>query len=107
MQERYDKIVNKNKDSIEPPTLEELIVHLTAETGYPIDYVYGLSYRKFRMMLKSVEDKTEYKILKAAEMSGNVTFKEPIEHWIYKKKKDKFANAFAKSTSEDIANKTK
>jgi len=107
MQERYNRIINKNKEQIEPPTLEDLMVSLIAEIGYTMEYVTGLSYRKFYLLLKKVEDKIDYKILKSAEMSGNVTFKEPIEHWIYKKKKDKFANAFARSTTEDIAKKTK
>ena len=107
LQERHDNIVNKGNADIQPPTLEDLIVALIAELGYTIEYVTQLSWRKFSLLLKSVEDKIDYKIKKAAEMGGMVTFKEPVEHWIYKKKKDRFANAFAQSTTEDIANKTK
>lgn len=107
LQERHDNIVNKGMDDIQPPTLEDLMIALIAELGYTIEYVTQLSWRKFSLLLKSVEDKIDYKIKKAAEMGGMVTFKEPIEHWIYKKKKDRFANAFAQSTTEDIANKTK
>lgn len=107
MAQRYDNIVNKNSDNLEPPTLEGLIIALIAELGYTVEYVNNMTYRRFRLLLKSVEDKIEYKIMKSAEMGGMVSFKEPVEHWIYKKKKNKFANAFAQSGVEDIANKTK
>lgn len=107
LQDRYNNLVSKKSGNVEMPTLEDLIICMISELGYQINYVQMLTYRKFCLLMKKIEDKIDYKIFKTAEMGGMVTFKEPIEHWIYKKKKNKFSNAFAKASQEEMISKAK
>lgn len=87
--EEYEKM--KSKD-IESPSFERQIVIVANERGMKEKEIYEMTYRKFNMALSELTNKLEYQINKSAEMGGMVTFKESIDHWIYKKKQSRFSN---------------
>lgn len=84
----YNDLANRD---IEIPTLERQIVILANERHVMEEDIFEMPYRKFKMALEEVIGKLEYQINKTAETSGMVEFKQPIDHWIYKAKKNKNA----------------
>lgn len=88
----YKAFKSKN---IVMPTLEEEIIVLANNRGCDEEKIYNMTYRKFRIALTKITDLVEYNITKTAEMSGFVTFKQPVDHWLYKTKKSKYSEAVA------------
>ena len=83
----------KNKDII-MPNLEERMADTTAMTGLCKKDILDMTYREFEMVFNAAREKLEYQINKTGEMSGMVKFKNPIEHWIFKRKKSKYEGVF-------------
>jgi hypothetical protein len=53
-----------------------------------------LTMRNFYQLFDILVDESDYIAAKTAEFNG-VQFKSPIEHWAYKARKDKYAEAFS------------
>lgn len=51
-----------------------------------------LTIRKFSKILERYDYKLHYKIYKSAEMSGMVSFKQEIDHWMSELNKDKYSD---------------
>lgn len=83
----------KNKGII-IPDLEKKITVVTASTGIVKSEILKMTYREFENLFHTVLDMTDYKILKQAESSGMVKFDKPVEHWVYKKEKNRYEEAF-------------
>lgn len=94
----------KNKDIV-IPDLEERVSCVTVLTGLTKSCLLNMTYREFERIFHTAIEKLDYQIYKQAEMSGMVKFDKPIEHWVYKKKKDKYADAFM--SAEKFKNKIK
>ena len=77
-------------------TLEKKIVGVSVATHFSLQEIYDMTIRKFVMVLTTVEDLINYKIMKTASMSGFVSWPKdhPIEHWLYKPDKDMFGDAY-------------
>jgi len=88
----YNAFKSKN---IILPSLEEEIAILSNERGCDEEKIYNMTYRKFKIALNKIIELVDYKIMKTAEVSGMVTFKQPIDHWLYKTKKNKYGDAIA------------
>ena len=58
---------------------------MAISTGYSLEYIDGLTLRKFTQLLRVADAKLSYLAYKIGEMSGLVTFKSPFPHWIYTK----------------------
>jgi hypothetical protein len=82
-------------------TLEKKIVCLSVATGLELEYIYGMTIRKFTMSLMTVDDLINYKINRTASLSGFIQWPKdhPIEHWIYKPDKDMYGESY-KSLSQ-------
>ena len=93
----YNDLVNRD---IEIPSLERQIVVLANERHVMEETIFEMPYRKFKMALDEIIGKLDYQINKTAERSGMVEFKQPIDHWIYKAKKNKNAVIGAVDYSE-------
>lgn len=78
-------------------TLEEKIAFLGNICGLTKKDLLDMTYREFSIRFELAIDQIEYSINKTAEMSGNVKFKKKIEHFIFKKKKDKISQFFVDS----------
>lgn len=98
--DEYYKATNGN---IEPLTLEDKMAFLGNESGLTTEEMLKMTYREFNNRFGWAVDKMDYLINKTAEMSGNVKFKEKIEHIIYKSKKDKYEKFF--KNKEEFVNK--
>lgn len=68
---------NKEKSDIED-YIDSLIVGLKVTE----EYVSELTIRKFWRYIKRINKHEEYQSCRSAQMSGMVTFKEPIQHWM-------------------------
>ena len=100
-QEKQRLLAKKNKTG--NATLERKIICVGAKTGYTIDYIMGLSIRKFLILLSAVDDLITYETTRIGLMMGMVSTKEPLEHWIYKREsEDLYGGA---TTTEDMQNK--
>lgn len=84
--EKQEILAKKNKAG--SATLERKVVCISAKTGYKISELYELSIRKFLILLSAVDDLITYETSRIGMMSGMVTMKEPLEHWIYKNESD-------------------
>ena len=56
--------------------------------------IKNITYREFESIFNYCQGRIEYQINRTAELSGNVEFKNPIEHWIYHKPFNPFGEAF-------------
>lgn len=69
-------------------SLERKIVCVAAKSNYTIKEIYELTMRKFIMLLSVIDDAMNYECTRIGLMTGMVSTKEPIEHWVYKKESD-------------------
>ena len=79
---KQEILAKKNKAG--SATLERKIVCVAAKSNYKINEIYELSIRKFLMLLSAIDDAMNYECTRIGLMTGMVSMKEPIEHWIYK-----------------------
>ena len=98
--EDYLKLTNGN---YEPVTLEDKLIFLGNETGLKLNDMLQMTYREFTKRFDMAVSRMDYTINRTAELSGNVKFEQPIEHILYKKKKNKFEKFFVKK--DEISNK--
>jgi hypothetical protein len=85
------KLKNKNMGH---PSLEKQKACVVISSPYTFDTVNELTLRKFTYLLRTIDSKMQYTAYRQGEMSGLVTFKNELEHWIWSsdKKKDKFSD---------------
>lgn len=86
-QEAKRKILAR-KNKMVDPGIERKIVCVSSQTCYTMEELYELSIRKFLMLLNAVDDAMTYMSTRIGLMTGVVSSKEPIEHWIYKKEEE-------------------
>lgn len=69
-------------------SLERKMVCMAVKTGFFLDDIYKLSIRKFLMMFSAMDDLINYETARIGLMTGMVSSKEPLEHWIFKNEED-------------------
>ena len=90
---------NKEKADIED-YIDSIIIGLKVTE----DYVSNLTIRKFWRYIKRINKHEEYEACRAGQMSGMVTFKEPIQHWMTSiEVTDKYENL--KTDEEELRSK--
>ena len=93
--DEYYRLKNKGAKRI---PLEHKMICVQAKTGMTLEEIGNLTIRNFQQLFDVIVDECDYELYKSAELKG-VQFKEPIEHWAYKEKKDKYAEAFCDADS--------
>ena len=93
--DEYYRLKNKNAKHV---SLEHKIICVQAKTGMTLEAIGNLNIRNFYQLFDVIVDEDEYIINRSAELDGK-EFKNPIEHWAYKEKKDKYAEAFCDADS--------
>lgn len=89
--EDYYRISNKD---VEPPTFERKKAALMS-MGYTHKDLQDITYREGEYLIEMASDKMEYMTDKIIRCIPYVDSKKiEINHWLYKKHKDKFAGAF-------------
>lgn len=83
---KSELLMKKNGGAVSA-TLEKKMVCVSAKSCYKIEEIYNMSMRKFIVLLASIDDAMTYECDRIGLMSGLVTSKTPLEHWIYKKDK--------------------
>lgn len=69
----------KHKEKSE---IEDYIDSLIISMNVTEEYVSNMTIRKFWRYIKRINKHEEYTACRAGEMSGMVTFKEPVQHWM-------------------------
>ena len=69
----------KNKEKAD---IEDYIDSLIIGMKVTEEYVSNLTIRKFWRYIKRINKHDEYNACRSGQMSGMVTFKEPIQHWM-------------------------
>lgn len=69
----------KNKEKAD---IEDYIDSLIIELKVTEEYVSNLTIRKFWRYIKRINKHEEYQSFRSAQMTGMVTFKEPMKHWM-------------------------
>ena len=82
----------KNKGAIHVP-LEHKMMCVQFKTGMSIEEIGNLTIRNFHLLFNIIVDESDYMALKIAEYN-DAKFNSPIENWVYKARKDKYAEAF-------------
>lgn len=72
----------KQKKNKEKSDIEDYIDSLIVDLKVTEEYVSELTIRKFWRYIKRINKHEEYQSCRSAQMSGMVTFKEPIQHWM-------------------------
>ena len=89
--EIVEKYYHAKNKKIVAPSLEKKISVLMAKSGYNKDSIENMSYRKFEMIFNIIVDEDDYLIGSMAQVQGA---KCDVEHWIYKKNKNKYSEIF-------------
>ena len=90
---------NKEKADIED-YIDSIIIGLKVTE----DYVSNLTIRKFWRYIKRINKHEEYEACRFGQMSGMVTFKEPLQHWMTSiEVTDKYENL--KTDEEELRSK--
>ena len=90
---------NKEKADIED-YIDSIIIGLKVTE----EYVSNLTIRKFWRYIKRINKHEEYEACRSGQMSGIVTFKEPIQHWMTSiEVTDKYENL--KTDEEELRSK--
>lgn len=92
----------KNRDLV-MPELEDEMASLTAMTGVCKKDILDMTYREYKKVFHAALDRMDYQMAKTAELSGNVKFDKPIDHWVYKRKKNRYEDAF--TSADGVKNK--
>ena len=91
----------KNKEKAD---IEDYIDSLIIGMKVTEDYVSNLTIRKFWRYIKRINKHEEYEACRSGQMSGMVTFKEPIQHWMTSiEVTDKYENL--KTDEEELRSK--
>ena len=89
-------------------SVEEKVVALSMSTNYKFDELFDMTIRKFTMMLRMVNDKIDYTIMKTGLTSGfsSLPKGQTLEHWLYKKEKDMYGDSYrdAESLHNEVNN---
>lgn len=70
------------KKSKEKADIEDYIDSLIIGLKLTEEYVSNLTIRKFWRYIKRINKHDEYQTCRSGQMSGMVTFKEPLQHWM-------------------------
>ena len=90
LEKARDFEAKKNKEVF---NIEDYIDSLVVSLKSTNDYVMNLTVRKFWRYIKRINKYDQYEACLNGQMSGMVTFKEPIEHWMTSIEiKDKYEN---------------
>ena len=77
------RLYEQKKSGYVSPTLENLVDILAVYLHKSVsEIVNTFTIRKFNNILRYIATFEEWKLLKGGELSGMVTFKKPIPHWI-------------------------
>lgn len=91
----------KNKEKAD---IEDYIDSLIIDMKVTEEYVSNLTIRKFWRYIKRINKHEEYKACRSGQMSGMVTFKEPLQHWMTSiEVTDKYENL--KTDEEELRSK--
>ena len=91
----------KNKEKAD---IEDYIDSLIIGMKVTEEYVSNLTIRKFWRYIKRINKHEEYEACRSGQMSGMVTFKEPIQHWMTSiEVTDKYENL--KTDEEELRSK--
>ena len=93
--------VKKNKEKAD---IEDYIDSIIIGLKVTEEYVSNLTIRKFWRYIKRINKHEEYEACRSGQMSGMVTFKEPIQHWMTSiEVTDKYENL--KTDEEELRSK--
>lgn len=81
----------KNRNKAKMCDFEEQKVCVNIINGMRFEDIDNITLRKFSKIIEFANKKINYEIAKTGEMSGMVTFKEEIHHWMTKTKSDKYS----------------
>lgn len=94
----------KNKDIVNPSLNKKIIAVMTC-TGMSKKDILEMNCLDFENLFRTSLDEVDYMIQKTAEMSGEVKFSKPVEHWVWKRKKNRFEDVFM--SEDNVTNKLK
>ena len=89
LKEALDEKKRLESMDAENPTLEKQEAAVITGSPYTFETIKEVSLRKFTMLLRVIEARLQYEAMRSGEMSGMVTFKNPIQHWLYSNNKKK------------------
>ena len=72
----------EQKKNDETADIEDYIDSLVITMNVTEEYVSNMTIRKFWRYIKRINKHDEYEACRAGQMSGMVTFKEPLKHWM-------------------------
>lgn len=91
----YYSLINRDK---EPITLERKISIISAHNGILKKDLLEMTFYSFNSLFNAVVEQIDYIVNKNYEANG-AKFKKPLEHFAYRNKKSKYADAFVNKKS--------
>ena len=74
-------------------SLERKILCVCSQTPYKFEEIFDMPVRKFLILFDVVDSAMTYSAELTGRMSGLVSSKQPINHWVYKKQKGIYSDA--------------
>lgn len=97
VQEVVDKYFQQQPNKVHSPSLNKKILFVVSETGIGKNEILNMNIIEFEELYNLTLEKFDYKINRTAELSGNVEFKEKLEHFMFKKPKTIYDTIFQSS----------
>ena len=103
VQKIYNDYISLKQQDIHQPTFEEKLDYVLGITGYNIETLMNMTYRRFNGIFNSMVERDEYIASKIIEASEKFKCDKASIYFLYQKKKDKYAD-FIKNP-QDLKNK--
>jgi hypothetical protein len=92
VQKIYNDYISLKQQDIHQPTFEEKLDYVLGITGYKIDELMNMTYRRFDGIFDSMVNRDEYIANKIIEASEKFKCDKTSIYFLYQKKKDKYAD---------------
>lgn len=92
VQKIYNDYISLKQQDIHQPTFEEKLDYVLGITGYNIDELMNMTYRRFDGIFDSMVNRDEYIANKIIEASEKFKCDKTSIYFLYQKKKDKYAD---------------
>lgn len=99
VQEAIDKYLQQQWNKTHSPNLYKKILFVISETGFKKSDIFDMSILEFEDLYTLILKKFDYKINRTAELSGNVEFKEKLEHFMFETPKTIYDTIFQSGKS--------
>jgi hypothetical protein len=101
LKEELEEVAKLQNPNSVQPSLEKQKTCVVTGAPYKYEELDNMTIRRFVLLLRTIDQKLHYFAYRQAEVSGMVSFKNELSHWIYSKKDSKFKDIMSLSSLKE------